>query len=184
MPIKISDKFYAPYSFAVDFGYSSKREVGFVEILLKKHAFPITNSNLLATFEFIRDLAEVSREINASEIQSIKKICMKEKITGGFIPPDIQICYQTLEIILQVFGVISAVGVIDKFAGDRISKATSKAITKLQKNKKAKKLISKFRKKLKRTKAKKSARKKAKIKSIQKKTKSAKKRKANRKKKR
>ncbi len=44
MSINIPDKFYFPYSFAVDFGYSSKKEVEFVEILLKKHAFPVTAS--------------------------------------------------------------------------------------------------------------------------------------------
>ncbi len=180
MPITISDKFYYPHSFAVDFGYSSKREVGFVEILLKKHAFPTTNSNVLTTFEFVRDLAEESRNVNDSEIQLIKKISREEKIAGGFIPPDIQICYQTLEIILRTFGVIGGIAAIDKFTGDRISKATARAITKLQINNKARKLISKFKKKLKRTKTK-STRKKTAKKSNRKTTKSSKKRKASKK---
>lgn len=179
MPIKISDKFYFPYSFSVDFGYSSKREVEFVEILLKKHAFPTTNYNVLTTLEFVRDLAEESRNVNDLEIQLIKKICKEEKITGGFIPPDIQICYQTLEIILQVFGVMGGIAVIDKFTGDRISKATARAITKLQKNNKARKLISKFKKKLKRRG--KSTRKKTAKKSNRKTTKSLKKRKTSKK---
>ncbi len=86
--------------------------------------------NILATFEFVKELSQESRITNNVEIQLIKKISKEEKITGGFIPPDIQICYQVLEIVLQTFG---AIGVIDKFTGDRISKQTAKAITNLQK---------------------------------------------------
>lgn len=151
MPIKISDKFYFPYSFSVDFGYSSKKEVEFVEGLLRTHTFPITRSNVLTTLKFVRDLANESREINDSEIQLIKKIVKEEKITGGFLPPEIQICYQSLELILLTMGVTATTALaLDKFSGDRISKATSKAITKLLKNKKSKKLITNFKKKLKR----------------------------------
>ena len=151
MPIEILDKFYFPYSFSVDFGYSSKKEVEFIERLLRTHSIPITRSNVLTTLKFVRDLAKESREINDSEIQLIRKIVKKEKITGGFLPPEIQISYQSLELILLTIGVTATTALaLDKFSGDRISKATSKAIIKLQKNKKSKKLITDFKKKLKR----------------------------------
>lgn len=156
MSIKLVDKFYHPYSFSTNFGYSGKQEVKLVRGLLNEYKFSTKDSNVQNGLDFIQELAPNVRRINKKEVKSIKEIVRRETITGGFIPPDIQICHETLKLILLAINASCTIlALSNKLSGDRISKFVDQAITKLVKRRKTKSLISSFRSRMKKSKTRK-----------------------------
>lgn len=152
MTVILQDTFYHPYSFAVHFGYSSKREIQFVKNALKNHGLPINDLNIKSCLEFIRDLSPHVRTVNRKEINSITSIVKKERITGGFIPVDIQISHECLNLALEYVSTgLLAVHIADKFSGDRISKYVSKSLNKLQNSSKTRSMILLLAKRLKKS---------------------------------
>lgn len=142
MIVKISDRFYEPYSFAIDFGHGQKQEIENIRQLLRQKGLSGNNNQIKDCLDFVKEISISIRTENSTEIKAINKIIKKEKITGGIIPPDILIGYETYKQIidLAMYGTWT-LGAINKLSGDRIYKNVSKAMKKLWKSKKAKKLI-------------------------------------------
>jgi len=156
MVLKISDRFYEPYSFAIDFGHSSKQEIEYIKDIISEKGFLSTDSTVRSVLVFIKELTPIIRDINETEIEQIKKITMKEKITGGFLPPDISIAYHSLSHLMDVviYG-LAGKEVIQMARGDAISKLASKALSRLKRTKKGKPIIKKQLEKIKKWKKKK-----------------------------
>src|SRR5690348_17183800 len=142
MAIKIPDTFYEPYSLSIDFGHSSKQEIQFIRSIIKERGFHATDANIKDSLNFIKEIAFLSREKNTREITVLERITKKEKITGGFVPPDISIAYHTYHTIIDLAGYgVTTFDLADRLSGDRITKTLSVALSKLIKNQKGKKLI-------------------------------------------
>ncbi len=159
MVLAISDRFYEPYSFAIDFGRSSKQEVHYIRGIIAEKGLTSTDSNVKSALFFIKKLAPIVQDINDIEIKQIKTIIIKERITGGIVPPDISIAYHLLTHLMDivVYGLASK-ELIQIARSDKISKLASKAVSRLKRSKKVKSLIKKQLQKIKKWKKKKNTR--------------------------
>lgn len=144
MTLKISDRFYEPYSFAIDFGHSSKQEIEYIREIITEKGFIPTDSNVKSVLIFVKELSSIIRVINEKEIDQIKQITIKEKITGGFLPPDISIAYHSLTHLMDlVIYALASKEAIQMIRSDKISKLASKAVSRLKRTKKGKSLFKK-----------------------------------------
>lgn len=150
MTINITDTFYKPYSFSMDFGRSPNTEIIQLKELIVEKGFSGNDTQVNDALHFIKETFQIIKEDYPDEISKINKIIKKEKITGGIIPPEILVSYETYkELIDLVINSSVAYTFINKTSGDRISKQIYKIMNQLASNRKIKKILNKYRNKIK-----------------------------------
>ncbi|MGI0094351.1 MAG: hypothetical protein ACREA8_09645 [Nitrosotalea sp.] len=151
MVLTISDRFYEPHSFAIDFGHSSKQEIEHIREVLSQKGFAVTDSNVKSVLLFVRDISTIIRDKNKDEITNILKITKEEKITGGFLPPDISIAYHSFSHLMDavIYG-LAGKELIQVARNDKIARILNKAFSKLKRTTKGKIIINKQLQKMKR----------------------------------
>jgi hypothetical protein len=86
-----SDDFYSGYSLYQHFGYGPEGEFNLTSNMLQKEGYPTDFDLIKETLELTRDLAIKIHETCESEIKEYEKITRRALITGGVVPPQVQI---------------------------------------------------------------------------------------------